>query len=319
MNKQTLETSPPPFWKRIALAGIAGYILYCFSESFFWTRPTEAHLSGYVIGWLLYTFLTFTLFATINYFRVRSVGALFLAGSLYGWLIEGVVMQTMYDSLPWQLSFTGLSWHALITVLGGWFYTRKILLENKPLKTLLLGGGFGLFYGLWSLNAWVQEAAITPLPAYVRFVTLSSVLLIACYALHDRLALSAFQPGRVEVGVQVVFLGAYFIFVTVPAQPLALLILPPLLLLTYSALRRNRRVEKRTNVLVALNGRVRWWNYLLLLVTPIAAVMVYALLLAVDFMQYRDLLSLIPMGIYVGTALMGASVYGLSWLKVWRS
>ena len=307
------------FWKRIALAGTAGYVLYCFSENFFWTRPTEEHVGGYVAGWLLYTFLTSALFTVINHFRVRSVWALFLAGSVYGWLIEGVIMQTMYESFPWQLSFTALSWHALITVLVGWCYTRRTLFENRPGKTILLAFGLGLFYGVWSLNAWVQEGMFTSLPVYARFATISMLLLVASYVLHHRIALPAFQPGRVEVGVQVVFLGAYFIFVAIPAQPLALLILPPLLVLTGVALQRNRRRETRADLPVSLQGRVMWWNYLLLLVVPVVAIAFYALALEVNVAQYDAVLALIPMTMYVLTAVAGAIMYVISWLKVWRS
>ncbi|MGC9399919.1 MAG: hypothetical protein ACP5HM_12385 [Anaerolineae bacterium] len=306
------------FWNRVALAGTAGYILYCFSENFFWTRPTEEHVGGYVAGWLLYAFLTFALFTVIHHFRARSVWALFLAGSVYGWLVEGVIMQTMYDSLPWQLSFTGLAWHALISVLVGWWYTRRTLFENRPGKTILLAFGLGLFYGVWSLNAYVQEGMITSLPVYARFATVSTLLLVASYVLHDRIALSAFQPGRVEVGVQVAFLGAYFIFVAVPAQPLALLILPPPLALTGVALHRNRRRETRADILVALQGRVKWWNYLLLLVVPVVAIAFYALALKVNVAQHDDLLALIPIAMYVLTAGLGFGMYLISWLKVWR-
>lgn len=309
-----------PRWKRITLAGTAGYIMYCFSESFFWTRPTEAHLWSYGTGWLLYTFLTFNLFTLINYFKVRSPGALFLAGSIYGWLIEGVIMQTMYDAFPWQISFTALAWHALITVMIGWFYVRKILYENRLLKTLRLGCGLGLFYGLWSLNAWTQAGGeITPLPEYAAFAFVSTFLLMISYVLHDHLTIETFQPSRLGIGAQAALLGSYYLIITVPVRPLSPLILLPLLALTYVALRRNRHIETRANLLVALKGQANWWNYLLLISIPTVATLCYALALRANVIAYIDIVSLIPMGIYIGTALLGVILYSLSWVSVWKS
>ncbi len=306
-------------WQRLSLAGAAGYIMFCFSESFFWTRPTESNIGGYVAGWLLYSFLTYALFTVINYFRVRTIWALFLAGSVYGWLIEGVIMQTMYDSLPWQLSFTGLSWHAMITVLIGWFYTRKILFENKAHQTILLGLGLGLFYGVWSLNAWVQEdGGITPLPAYATFALVSTLVLVISYTLYDRIDFAAFQPSRIEIWIQIVFFAVYYLFVTLPSQLLALVILPLLLALTCLALRKNRRAETRPDILVSHRGRATWWNYLLLMTIPLVAIPLYALALYGDFMRYADFIFLVSAGIYIVTALMGGVVYLLSWVKVCR-
>ncbi len=307
------------FLKRMARAGAAGYVMYYFSECLFWTRPTETFLGGYVVGWLLYTFLTFVLFTVVRRFRVRSLGALFLAGSVYGWLIEGVIMQTMYDAFPWQLSFTGLSWHALITVMIGWFYTRSVLFENRPVKTLLLACGLGVFYALWSFNAWIQTGEVTSLSVYAAFAFISTSLLVISYAVLDKLPVPISQPGRWEIAGPAVLLGVYYVGVTVVSRPISLVILPPLLILTYLALRRNRQTETCPNRLITLQGEVTWWNYPLLLTLPIVATLWYALALGADLMAYTDVISLIPMGIYAGTAILGAFLFGFSWWRVWRS
>jgi hypothetical protein len=306
--------------QRVLLAGTAGYIMYCFSEIFFWTRPTESNPLGYLAGWLLYSFLTYTLFTVIDYFRVRTIWALFLAGAVYGWLIEGVVMQTMYDSLPWQISFTGLSWHAMITVLVGWFYARKILLKGQAHKTILLSIGLGLFYGVWSLNTWVlDKVVVTPLPDYTVFVIVSTLVLIVSYALFDRIEFEEFRPSRIEIGIQIAAYVAYFLFVTIPAQILAVFLLPPLLALTYFTLRKNRQTETRANILVSTQGRTEWWNYLLLVSVPGIAIPFYALALHAQFIRYFDLVYLVSTGIYVVTAVLGAILYALSLYKVWAA
>src|SRR4051812_31155712 len=103
--------------KRLLSVLACGYILMFYSEHVFWAhiRPEDS-LLGYVATWLLYSLLAFVFLAIIGHFHVRSVWAVFLAGALFGWLTEGVIIQTTYESLPLSISFTALSWHALLSV-----------------------------------------------------------------------------------------------------------------------------------------------------------------------------------------------------------
>lgn len=102
-----------------------------FSEFVFWARDTEDSIGGWLFIYLVYSVVTYILLSVVTTFRVRSVWAIFLAGALYGWLIEGVIVQTMYDDFPLQVSFTGLAWHALISVLIGWYYITNVLVQNQ--------------------------------------------------------------------------------------------------------------------------------------------------------------------------------------------
>ncbi len=105
-----------------------GYILFFYSELMFWARvrPGDA-LKDWVSTWLLYSLLGYILLTLIARFRVSGIWALFLAGAVFGWLAEGLVVQTAYDSLPLSISFTGLAWHALISVCVGWYAVRRAL------------------------------------------------------------------------------------------------------------------------------------------------------------------------------------------------
>ena len=115
------------------LAG--GYILMFYSEFLFWARirPKDSLLE-WLMTWLVYSFLAFAFLAGMARFRVSTVWALFLAVAVFGWLAEGLIVQTAYESLPLSISslavraaFTGLAWHALISVGVGWYVVRRAL------------------------------------------------------------------------------------------------------------------------------------------------------------------------------------------------
>ena len=63
----------------------------------------------------------------------------------------------------------------------------------------------------------------------------------------------------------------YFVFVTIQTNFMAVFILPALLLLTYFALRHNRKIEKKESILISFNRKIKLVNYLLLLFIPIVA------------------------------------------------
>ncbi|HLY29526.1 MAG TPA: hypothetical protein VKQ36_00735, partial [Ktedonobacterales bacterium] len=129
---------------RCALALLTGYIFYYFSEASFAARPIDSTSTfDIVITIFAYSCTAYVFLALISAFHVRSLSALFLAGAIYGWLTEGVVSQTLYLDFPLNISITGLSWHALITVLLGWYYIPMLLRRQRVGKlvvTLLLTG-----------------------------------------------------------------------------------------------------------------------------------------------------------------------------------
>ena len=116
------------FLKYLLAVLAAGYILMYFSELLFWARRAPGDsLAGWLGTWLVYSLTGFIMLSLGGHFRARSIWALFLAGAVFGWLTEGLVVQTAYEDLPLSLSFTGLAWHALISVLVGWRAMRVAL------------------------------------------------------------------------------------------------------------------------------------------------------------------------------------------------
>ena len=92
----------------------------------------------------------------------------------------------------------------------------------------------------------------TPVITFAAYVAVATLGLILVYWLISLLRVSAFRPTLVETVIVLLLALAYFALVTVPAQPLALFILPPLLLIVLLTLYRNRRVETRASLLVLL-------------------------------------------------------------------
>jgi len=191
------------------------FTLVFFSEILFWGAPS---FTGFVETWLFYTPVAYLTLAIIARFRVNTLWSLFLAGALYGWLTEGVLVQTTYENLPYSLSDTGLSWHALITVWVGWYAMRRALLAKRPFPTLLLSAAVGLFWGLWTpFWGFLNEPGIAPftLARMVLLAGLFTPALSLSYWLQNRLTPHPFAPPRMELGLVAALLGLQFFLTAV--------------------------------------------------------------------------------------------------------
>jgi hypothetical protein len=73
-----------------------GYILFFYSERVFWSflRPGDKW-TDLVLGWLVYSLLAWVFRLVVRQCRVAGFPALFLAGAIFGWLAEGVVVDTL--------------------------------------------------------------------------------------------------------------------------------------------------------------------------------------------------------------------------------
>jgi hypothetical protein len=297
------------------LTGIlaTGYTLVFYSELVFWAhvRPEDS-LLNWTQTWLAYSLLGFVFLSILTHFRIRSVRALFLAGSVFGWLAEGVIVQTTYEALPLSISFTGLAWHALISVWVGWYAMRRAL--HTSLRTsLLLTSAVGLFYGLWAISWWVEpDGALTSPIDFAQYALISTLLLILATWLADRTQTPAWTPSRpVEIVIAILFL-LYFIFIAVPAAPLALIILPLLLAMVYFALRRNKRFETQAALFPDASVPVPLGRYLCLLLMPASAAAFYAAAYTLSLHWQTNWL------IYLVTTPLGFILFGVSLVKIWR-
>lgn len=93
--------------RRLCLAIVTGYIFVYYSEYAFWARPL-ANIRLPDALWLLltYSFAAYVFLTLAVTLRVRSFATIFVVGALFGWLVEGVFVQTMYSLLPFRVCLT---------------------------------------------------------------------------------------------------------------------------------------------------------------------------------------------------------------------
>ena len=299
--------------KRFLSVLACGYLLMFYSEHVFWSHVrADDTLLGFVPTWLMYSLLAFAFLSLIEHFKVRDIWALFLCGAVFGWLAEGVVVQTTYESLPLSISFTGLSWHALLSVWIGWYAVRKALHTGAG-ATLKIAAAIGIFYGIWAISWWTEtdQTITTPLD-FALFAGITTLLVIVAYWLYDQ-NIMAFKVGRTAKLVIIGLLLTYFVFVTIPVAPIAIVVLPALLLPVYVVLRRIPQSDSLPSMLVSEAAPAPLKNYLALLAMPVTAVVIYGLAYSQKLEWHTNWL------VYLVTMPLGFILFGVSLVKVWRS
>lgn len=277
------------FVRRILTALATGYVLYFFSETMFWGRfNPETPQHEFIASWIVYSLFAYMMLTVISRFHVRSFWSLFLAGAVYGWIGEGIYVQTMYDNFPLHISFTGLAWHALLSVCAGWYLLRHTLAHGSALRLALLSIAWGLFWGLWSVFWWIELGTKTPLEDYIAYATLAGVLLVIALFVENLVQPKEFGSSAWEAWPLVGIAALWFCYVTIPntrivglppfTAPISILVLPPLLGVVFYALRTNRRSEPQPDVLFELKSNPPFYRYLIVLLIPFTTITVYSFL-----------------------------------------
>jgi hypothetical protein len=274
------------WFQKLAVVLATGYILYFYSERVFWAflRPGDK-LADLVLGWLLYNLLAWVFLLLVRQCRIAAFPALFVAGAVFGWLAEGVVVDTLYGNatnpFPASISFTGLAWHALISVGVGWYWQAKVLTAAKRGKVALFAAAVGLGWGLWAAW-WPAElgGAHTSLAAFAGHTLACFVPLFAAWLALGVARSEWFRPAKLEMPVLLGLVALFFVGIRIPATPRSALILPPLLLLCAYGLLRNRSQTQRPDLLEAVLGHIQFHSALSLLLMPLTAIAVYAIVAA---------------------------------------
>lgn len=264
------------FLRRLGLALATGYVFLFFAERMFWSRwRAEADDAGsFLATWIVYSIAGAICLVAIRDFRVRGIFPMFIVGALLGWLIEGVFTMTFFGAdgivFPYTIAWTGLSWHALIVVVAGWYGLQTALLRSFRL-TALMSAALGLFWGGWSIF-WDIESPPGSAALFVAHAFGATLALIVAFQAFHVLRSSRFTPSRVERGCLAGAVLLYFLGVTVVRfNWLALVTLPPLFGLIYLALRRNASVETRSDFLVAIDRGIPWQRILAVFLMPALA------------------------------------------------
>ena len=267
------------FVRRILTALSTGYVVYFFSESMFWGRfNPETPQHEFIASWIVYSLFAYMMLTVISRFHVRSFWSLFLAGAVYGWIAEGIYVQTMYNDFPINISFTGLAWHALLSVCAGWYLLRRTIAHGSSLRLALLSIALGLFWGLWSVFWWVEHGTKTPLEDYIAYAILAGVLLVIALFVENLVQPKEFGSSAWEAWPLVGIAALWFYYVTIPTAPISIVVLPPLMGLVFYALRKNRRSETQPDILFELKSNAPLYRYLTVLLIPLTTITVYSFL-----------------------------------------
>ncbi len=297
-----------------------GYILFFFSERVFWSfwRPADT-IPDFLITWCAYCLLGWIFLDLVRRFKVASFPPLFVCGAIFGWVDEGVVVDTLYGNstnpFPLSVSFTGLAWHALLSVGVGWYLIGKVLTQERPTKTALISLAVGIGWGLWAVW-WPTELgteANTSVWGFANHALPCSILFLLAWFVIGLARPDWFESSRVATVVLWGLVVAIFLAARVPARPYAALILPPLLTACWVGLRRNALPEHGSDVLDGILGRIRPRNVMILLLSPLTAIAVYAL--------FRNLKMHVPtnVALYVITMPLGFWFFFRSLWVVFRS
>ncbi|WP_149588076.1 hypothetical protein [Tabrizicola flagellatus] len=140
-----------------ALAAIAiGAIGYLGSEALFWAYPPEGiTLAAWASTVVAYALAGACALSAVIWSGLVGWRALFLGGAVMGFVVEGVIVATMYDAFPFQLVWTPLAWHALVTglaVSGLHLSAMQTGWARHLLALLALGAAGGLLAGYWPME-----------------------------------------------------------------------------------------------------------------------------------------------------------------------
>jgi hypothetical protein len=292
-----------------------GFILYYFSEFVFWSGGTPDSWLPQAIapGWLVYSIGAAAFLIVVRFFNARAPWGLFLAGAIFGWLVEGIYVQTMVESLPLSISFTGLAWHALITICAGWYGLRRALQNERRWLGPAATAGAGLLWGLWAIYWWLEADQIhRTVTAFGSVNLLGTALLILANLLFERAGPASFKPGRWTAAAVFGFFLVWFLVVAIPAAPVSAVVVPLALAIAFWALWRGRsRGSGRPDALDAVAppiGRRLLW----LLLMPVAATAVYAVA-DVSGLSWNTNWVLYLITTPLGFILLGISLWRVGW------
>ncbi len=302
-------------FRNLSLSLASGYILMFYSEFFFYGQLNDPGLplptaSDLVLLYVVYSLMAYILMTLIRRYHVRMLPALLLVGAIYGWMLEGGIVATTYEALPWSLSFTGLAWHMPLDVLIGWYGIQRLLRTATRRRMLFAALWLGLFWGFWAVWTW-YDGIQPPNPAgFFGFGLLSVGMLMLAYWVNGRIGLDTFQPTRNgQIFAGVIWLG-WYAFNTALGAPMSLWLLPLLLGVSWLALRKHRAAKNTTDALAALAASPRKSTLWMLAAFPLAAAIVYGSLATIGWRIPSSML------VYFIITPLGFGLYGWA---VWKS
>ena len=245
------------------------------SEYLFWSAlPDDYNLPTFLATLTAYTLTGRILVCILQFCRVDNLSGLFLAGAIYGWTVEGVVVGTMYDDFPINLIWTGVAWHGLFSVMLVWLFLRKAALWSWPRYAAALVA-VGILFGIWS-SFWPNEKPEFPTAwgVLVQGLMASSGFILA-QVIYDRAPAGSFKVTRTEAGLLGLLVLVMF-GVQASARPSPILAFYPIFACTALALLLLGRGKGQLILEVVVQSRASLGRRAALLTIPVAVAASFA-------------------------------------------
>ena len=256
-------------------------ILSSVGETLFYSLDiTWEYILLFVIYGLYWYFMMYLLY----YYKISSFAGLFLAASIFWFLLEGGFVGILYESLPFSLVWTSLAWHALISVVLFWYYFRKIMLWKSLKKKLLYNSSLWILLWLWGTYSWSASEIWNSwevvfnwmIPQiYISQIVIWYVLFIFWHMIYERSVKSMQYTSKKEWYIILTWiLISYIIWNGILYFPVSLL-LPVLIILSVMLLSKEKN---KTNLWIShdIDTQVIKNNdYFITLMIPIFAGIIY--------------------------------------------
>ncbi len=270
---------------------LSSLILVMGSERAYWTLGGLS-LDTLVVVPLFYMIPAGVLLWLMTHARVADPAQMVLAGAVYAFVVEGVLTPVVYSDGPWPtLALMFVGWHGLIATVGFWYLIRRWLVEGDLRRLGIAAGGFGVFWGIWSVT-WTLPDSFGTDPAelaefshwvgpldpngYAAYVFGVGLILAAAHWLIGFVWPIGIRLGRRTTVTVLAVAGLYHVVTVLPAVPWAPLKLAALTLPMWWLLRRPSSRSAPT-LITRLGGRVPGRHAALILVMPATAAVTYRL------------------------------------------
>lgn len=305
---------------RVTSALSLGLILFIFSEEFFWGFYRRgSSIFDYLETYIVYALFAYIFLILLYWSGASNIWEVFLLGAIYGWVIEGLFVQTVYENLPYSISWTSLAWHALITIIWGFYLVYQSAVRENYYRVSLIFVIIGLLWGILA-TYWIIDLGYLPgVIEFSLFVLLCALLLGYGYVFFVKLLPNEFNPSKPELIILLAFLGLIYVVVA-SVTILIVIIWTPLILVTLLALWRNRkrfskqdpaeRITFYERLIYLKNTSLKRLFYYPLLI-PLFSTITYSIqLITGTYLGYFYMLAL-----YVITMPLGVLFYIVSILK----
>lgn len=277
------------FLFRLAAVFGAALVLSFFSE-FYFLNEGPARVASDTSGpnpellllTLVYGLFAYVFLILLDRFELRDLAGLLLAGAVFGWATEALVVPVAHEAPPVSWFWPSVGWHALVDVVLGWYGLRLAMRRLAwPLLALLfaaLGVAWG-FWGSWTWSAAPEEALVLTVAEFRTLALVAGTTWIVGILLADLGARRRFRATRLEVVLVGLAAISLYALTGLAALPWSLG-LAGLVGLTIAALARSRGHGDGIAILARFSAPPPLAAYLAMPLLPLAAALTYPVVLA---------------------------------------